>query len=188
MANREPLRLGTQHMVGNDKFEPMRNNNFEVQITGLTNLVSVDKGIRMGDASSVSETLTLSVATYAAPQINVSPIPVAYGNNKIKFAGLPEFPESSITLNDFIGANTERIIMAWQRLVYDPKTQKVGKASQYKKTAYLIEYSPDGSQSRQWKLMGCWPSSVNLGDFNQEGGSVRQITMTLQFDWCMPED
>ena len=41
---------------------------------------------------------------------------------------------------------------------------------------------------QRWKRMGCWPSSVNLGDFNQEGGSVRQITMTLQFDWCMPED
>ena len=186
MAN-GPIQLGTYHMVDNNQYEPQRTNNFEVQITGLDNLTT-SGGSSMGTSSRLSEAITLAVGTYGAPQINVSPIIVSYGNNKIKFAGTPEFPESSISLNDYIGVNIERILMAWQRLVYDPKTQKVGKATAYKKLAYLHEFSPDGEIDRQWELHGCWPSSINLGEFNQEGGSVRQISMTMQYDYAVPVD
>ena len=173
-------------MASSNDYEPQRNNNFEVQITNLSGLTTVDKSQSI--ASNASDLVTLSVASYAAPQINVSSIPISYGNNKIKFAGVPEFPDSSIVLNDYIGINVEKILTAWQKLVYDPKTQKVGLASKYKKVAYLIEYAPDGTQARQWQLVGCWPSALQLGDFNQEGGSIRQITMTLTYDYCIPLD
>lgn len=182
----EPIQLGTYHMVGRDSFEPQRTNNFEVQITGLDSLTSVDKGTSL--ASNASELITLSVATYSAPSINISPITVSYGNNKIKFAGLPEFPDSQIVLNDYIGADIEKILTAWQKLAYNPKNQKVGNASVYKKTGYLREFSPDGSICRQWAIFGMWISNLSLGEFNQEGGNVRQITCTLQYDYCYPMD
>lgn len=181
-----PLQLGTYHMAQSNDFEPQRNNNFEVQITGLSGLTTVDKGRAI--SSNAGNLITLSVASYSAPQINVSPINVSYGNNKIKFAGLPEFPDSSIVLNDYIGIGVEKILSAWQKLVYDPKTQKVGLASEYKKDAYLIEYAPDGTQARQWRLVGCWPSQLQLGDFNQEGNTVRQVTITLTYDYVIPLD
>lgn len=186
MANQNPLQLGTYHMVQNSGFEPQRTNNFEVQIVGLSSLRSVDKGNSL--PSNAGDLLTLSVASYSAPQINISPITVPYGNNVIKFAGKPEFPDSSITLVDYIGVNIERILSAWQKLVYDPKTQAIGNAVDYKKVAYLIEYDPSGQQSRQWQLNGCWPSQLQLGDFNQEGNSVRQLTMTLSYDNTIPLD
>lgn len=181
-----PLQLGTYHMVSNTGFEPQRTNNFEVQITELGNLKSVDKGTSM--VTNASELITLSVANYAAPQINISPISVAYGNNTVKFAGKPEFPDSSITLNDYIGVNIERILSAWQKLVYNPKEQTIGNAVDYKKTAYLLEYDPSGKQVRQWQLNGCWPSSLQLGDFNQDGNNVRQLSMTLTYDHAIPLD
>lgn len=181
-----PLQLGTYHMVQNAGFEPQRNNNFEVQIVGLDNLKSVDKGTSM--PSNAGELITLSVATYSAPQINISPITVSYGNNKIKFAGTPEFPDSSIVLNDYIGINVERLLSAWQKQVYDPKTQKIGRAVDYKRTAYLIEYDPSGTTARQWQLNGCWLSALQLGEFNQEGNSVRQVTCTLTYDHAIPLD
>lgn len=186
MANQNPLQLGTYHMVQNSGFEPQRTNNFEVQIVGLSSLRSVDKGNSL--PSNAGDLLTLSVASYSAPQINISPITVPYGNNVIKFAGKPEFPDSSITLVDYIGVNIERILSAWQKLVYDPKTQAIGNAVDYKKVAYLIEYDPSGQQARQWQLNGCWPSQLQLGDFNQEGNSVRQLTMTLSYDNTIPLD
>lgn len=186
--NKSVLKPGAYHMINDSGFEPQRNNNFEVQICGLTNLTSMDSGIPIGDSSRASELITLSVATYSAPQINITPITVAYGNNKVKFAGVPEFPESSIVLNDFIGVNIERILSSWYKLVYNPKTELIGKAVDYKKWAYLIEYSPDYSVNRQWQLAGCWLSSLQLGEFNQEGGSVRQVTCTLQYDYALPLD
>lgn len=187
-GHKSVLKPGAYHMINDAKFEPQRNNNFEVQICGLDGLTSMDRGIPIGDASRASELITLSVATYAAPQINITPIVVPYGNNKVKFAGTPEFPESSIVLNDYIGANIERILSAWYKKVYNPKDETIGLAVDYKKTGFLIEYSPDYTISRQWQLYGCWLSSLQLGEFNQEGGSVRQISCTLQYDYAMPLD
>lgn len=170
-----PLQLGTYHMVMNSGFEPQRNNNFELQITGLS-----------GINSNAGDYITLSVADYAPPQINISSINVSYGNNSVKFAGKPEFPNSTITLNDFIGINIERVLFGWQKLVYDPDTQIVGRAVDYKKTAYLLEYDPSGQTPRQWQINGCWPAELQLGQFSQEGNSLRQITCTLIYDNAVP--
>ena len=112
MAN-TPYQKGAYHMINNASFEPQRNNNFEVQICNLGNLSSMDAGLSIGDYNRASELITLSVATYAAPQITITPIVVPYGNSKVKFAGVPEFPESSIVLNDYIGANIERILSSF---------------------------------------------------------------------------
>lgn len=183
---RNPIQYGTYHMARANDFEPQRTNNFEVQITGLNNLASVDKGRIL--ASNAGDIITLSVASYDAPQINITPITVSYWNNKIKFAGLPEFPDSSIVLNDYIGLNVERILSAWQKLAYNPKTQKIGQATNYKKIAYLIEYAPDGTQARQWQLTGCWLAALQLGSFSQEGNAVRQITATMTYDYAIPLD
>jgi len=182
-----PLKMGANFMVNRDKFEPMRNNNFEVQIVGLNNLTNMDNAT-LGDEARLSEDITLSVASYGGPSVTISPITVSYGNSKVKFAGVPDFGETSLTINDFIGMDTEQILYAWFKLGYDTRTQKIGRQKNYKKTAYLIEYSPDGAIYRQWKLTGCWLSNFSTGDFNQEGGSVRQLSATLQYDWIEPDE
>lgn len=146
--------------------EPMRNNNFEVTIPTLNN----------------GDNVTLSVASYSAPQINLSVIQASYGNSKVKFAGLPEFPNSTIVLNDYISLDTQDTIMAWHDLVYDPETDVIGYAKDYKKDGILTEYTSKGEFVRQWILQGCWPAELNLGDFNQEGGQIRQITLSLVYD------
>ena len=151
--------------------EPMRNNNFEVTIPSLEN----------------GDNVTLSVASYSAPQINVSTIQVSYANSKVKFAGLPEFPDSTIVLNDYISMDTQDTIMAWHDIVYDPLTDEIGYAKDYKKDGILTEYTAKGDFVRQWILQGCWPSQISLGDFNQEGGAVRQITVTLTYDKIMKD-
>lgn len=171
-AHTKPYHLGTYHMANDNSFEPQRKNNFEVQITGL---------------GSDGKTITLAVDTYSAPQINISVIPVPYGNNTIKFAGVPSFENSSITLNDFIGQEVEKKLSDWQKQVYDYSTQKIGWATDYKKIGYLIEYDPSGGSPRQWQLVGCWLSELKLGDFTQTGGEVRKVDCTLVYDYAIPE-
>jgi hypothetical protein len=175
--------LGTYHMVGDTRFEPQRTNNFEVQITGLDNVLTDFKG---GLISNASASITLSVADYDAPSLTISPIEIAYGNNIVKFAGKPTFETSSITLNDYIGLKVEQILNSWYALTYDVKTQKVGLAKNYKKEGFLIEYAPDGTNIRQWHLHGCWISSLDLGKFSQDGNAVRQVTVTLVYDYASP--
>lgn len=172
MASRNSYKyLGASMLDAAKILEPMRNNNFEVTIPSLEN----------------GDNVTLSVASYSAPQINVSTIQVSYANSKVKFAGLPEFPDSTIVLNDYISMDTQDTIMAWHDIVYDPLTDEIGYAKDYKKDGILTEYTAKGDFVRQWILQGCWPSQISLGDFNQEGGSVRQITVTLTYDKIMKD-
>lgn len=172
MATRNSYKyLGASMLDAAKILEPMRNNNFEVTIPSLEN----------------GDNVTLSVASYSAPQINVSTIQVSYANSKVKFAGLPEFPDSTIVLNDYISMDTQDTIMAWHDIVYNPLNDEIGYAKDYKKDGILTEYTAKGDFVRQWILQGCWPSQISLGDFNQEGGAVRQITVTLTYDKIMKD-
>jgi len=186
-ARKSPLQMGTYHMAQDGRFEPQRNNNFEVQIIGLDNLKTVHK--QQNVSSDAGSSFTLSIASFKAPSMSISVIPVSYGNNKVKFAGIPEFENSDITFNDFIGIDVANILQAWFKLGYDMRTQKVGKkVGGYAKNGYLIEYDPSGETARQWQLVNCWLSSFDLGDFAQEGGSIRTVSATLVYDYAIPLD
>lgn len=180
-------KLGAYHMIGQDDYEPQRNNNFEVHIYGLNNLRTVDT--KMNVPQDIAEqSLTLSAVSVGQINTNVGILTIPYGNTKVKYAGLPEISDSDIVYNDYIGKSTERVIAAWHSLVFDPKTEKIGLASSYKKRALLIETAPDGTRARAWELQGCWPSNVQYGAYDYNGGATRQITMTLTYDVAIPLD
>lgn len=191
-------RTGAYHMIRNDAFEPQRTNNFELQILGLEQLTPyVDKVAGKGSANTNIGTynepndrmsrMALSVKTFDPPNFTVDALTVAYGNNKVKYAGTPNFGSSSLTVNDFIGVGTIEILSAWQRAVYDVETETIGLSSEYKLTAYLYEYAPNGDLHRSWQLAGLWPSSVTYGQFSQDGG-MREVSATLEYDYCMPSE
>ena len=182
---RHYLYKGAGHMVHVRDWEPQRNNNFEVVITGLSELT-------LADGSTVkppnaAERLMLSVESFSAPQIDIAQITTHYANNSIKWAGKPEFPNSTLVINDYIGIETEKILAAWFRCAYDFKTETIGWATNYKKTAYLIEYAPNGEYARTWRLDGCWLASMQLGDWNQQGNEQRKLSATLVYDRVIPD-
>ena len=202
---RSYLYKGTGHMVNVADWEPQRTNNFEVVIEGLDTLVtagavtatSLDNGQFSADPTADSngvlnpanaaERIMLSVDSFSAPTIEIAQITTHYGNNSVKWAGKPDFPNSSLVINDYIGIQVEQILAAWFRCAYDFKTETIGLASNYKKTAYLIEYAPNGAYARAWRLDGCWLASFQLGDWNQAGNDQRKLTATLVYDRVIPD-
>ncbi len=60
------------------------------------------------------------------------PVTLGYGNRDAKVAGKTTFSEGSWSLKDFIDADTEKIIIAWRRMVYNPQTEQIGWASDYR--------------------------------------------------------
>ena len=186
--------LGAYHMIGEDgihadDYEPQRVNNFEVHLYGFQDLLrTVDAGIKI-PANIAEDCLTLSAVSVGALNTNVGVIQVPYGNTKVKFAGVPDISDVEIVYNDYIGKSTERVIAAWHALVFNPKTEKIGRASVYKRNGLLIETAPDGERARVWQLYGCWPSNVSYGGYDyNSGGSVRQINLTLTIDRMIPLD
>jgi hypothetical protein len=74
--------------------------------------------------------------------------------------------------------------MAWQRKVYNSKTEKVGLASDYKLLGYLTEYTPDYQVVRTWKLIGCWISSLSEDGYSHDNSDKNSITCTIEYDWA----
>ena len=181
-----PYQYGAYHMIGNDNWEPQRTNNFEIHIYGLDNLTSADKGLSM--PSNAGKFLTLSTDSVGDLGVNIDALNVDYGNNRIHFAGKPDYGTISLSFNDFVGLETERIIAAWHKLVYNPKTQQIGRASVYKKPAHLLEFSPDGDYIKCWELHGCFPTSVSYAGYNQSSADIRKISVTLSIDYAIPLD
>lgn len=184
--NLTPLKFGAYHMIGQDAWEPQRTNNFEIRFPNLPQLYSIDQGIAM--PANASDYLTLSTRSVGGINTNISSINISYGNNTIKFAGKPEYNDITINFRDFIGIQTERILMAWSKLVYNPATEKVGRASIYKQQGYLLEFAPDGTNVKTWKLEGAWPGSVQFSDYSNDDNSVREATVTFYVDVAIPLD
>lgn len=177
---------GAYHLADNPNlFEPQRSNNFDLVVVGLDNIVRA--GMLETDLNGLipnaQETLRLSVNSAFIPHFTQDVIPVRRGNTVIKAAGIPTFGEGEIVVNDYIGAQSADILLAWQNLSYNVKTEKVGLLSDYKKEAYLTEYTPDWQVVRRWRIHGCWISGLSESPMSSDNSDKREISATIQYDW-----
>lgn len=174
-------RLGTYYLTDNPKYyEIQRSNNFVFYVSGLSKAFNIANNKYAQD--NADDVIKISVNKATVPHFTQSAIQVKRGNNTMKFAGVPEFGSGSIDLNDYIGAGTKDVLLAWQSKSYDVRTEKVGLASDYKKDAYLLEYTPDYQLVRTWKLMGCWISGLSEGEYSHDSADKHTITATIEYD------
>lgn len=174
-------KLGTFYMTQNPKYyEIQRNNNFAFYVSGLAGSLEIVNNKYA--AENADDVLKLSVASSSVPHFTQSVIEVKRGNNTMKFAGVPTFGEGNLKLDDWIGAGTKDILLAWQRKSYNVETEKVGLASDYKRDAYLLEYTPDYQLVRTWKLDGCWISGISEDNFDHDSNDKHALNATIQYD------
>jgi len=158
--------IGAYHMIGDDAYEPQRKTNFYLHLYGIGN----------------EDLVTLCTASVGGINFGVNPIEVPYGNTKVKFAGLPDFQDMSITFNDFVGKDTQKVLYDWYCKVFNTGTQIIGRASQYKKEGLLVETAPDGTQARSWTLHGAWPKDFQTDNLEYGSDGQVKINMTLVMD------
>lgn len=177
--------MGTYHMAANTNlYEIQRTNNFEFIVTDIDGIQKAGMigGETNGNIANAQEIIRMAVSSASVPFFSQSPIEVKRGNSTMKFAGVPSFDAGSIKVVDYIGASAKEVLLAWQSLSYNPVTEKVGLASDYKKDCYLVEYTPDYQKVRQWKMHGCWISKLNSGNFESETNDKMQIDVEIQYD------
>ena len=183
--------IGTYHLGENPQlYSPQRANNYEFIVTNLDGILR--PGATGNEANAVfrnaQEILRVSIAQAFVPHFTQETVEVKRGNSTIKFAGVPTFDSGDLQFHDFIGANTKEILMAWQNLSYNVYTEKVGSLDvneqYYKKDAFLIEYTPDYRKVRQWRLHGCWISSLSEDGYDNYNGDKKMVSCTIQYDWA----
>lgn len=179
--------IGTYHLADNPQlYEIQRSNNYEFVVTDIDGIrrAGAIAGSKNSTFKNAQEILRVSVSKSSVPHFTQEVVSVKRGNNTLKYAGVPSFPEGTIEFHDFIGADVKSILMAWQNLSYNVQTEKVGSldVTNYKKDCYLIEYTPDYRKVRTWRLYGCWISNINEGEYTNESGDKKLITATIQYD------
>ena len=180
MDKPEGIVLGASHLAS-DGYEVQRTNNFEITISGIGEIT--------GDMSH-PDTITLAVESGFLPSEDNSVQALNYGNTHVKVAGTVTYTGGSLVVKDIISENEdiEAIIVAWRKAVYNPETDQIGLAFNYKKEGTIIQYAPDGSMERVWKLQGVWPKSVNYGTLDYgSGGSIKTIEVGIEYDKAMIE-
>lgn len=183
---------GTYHIADNPElYEPARSNNFELVVTGLDNLLQagVDSSVAATNdyIRNATETIRVSVLSSSVPHFELNVIDIKRGNNTAHFAGTPTFNNANLVVNDYIGARTKDVLMAWQALAYDVRSEAIRPASTYKKDCTLYEYTPDYSKViRYWEIKGAWISNIEEDPFSNENNDKREVTATIVYDRAIP--
>ena len=163
--------MNAMHMSSNRNYEVQRSHNFELILSGVAG----------------SDILALALESFPGAKQSTPAIELAYQNSKVKVAGQAQLEDFEMVVKDFIGADTERIVNDWHRAVYNPETGQTGFTADYKKNGTLYEYSPDGSVSRSWKIVGCWPNNVDYGSFDYNNSDKKTIELPLSVDQAYRE-
>jgi hypothetical protein len=182
--------LSASHISTNlANYEAARTGFFSLIVDDIDNIVSA---AYTGESSAATdsdkigkqaqETLKLNVTQAPVPHFSLQKLSYKRGNDTINFAGVPEFSDGEITVDDVVGLDTKSILMAWQGLAYNVHTRKGGRMKDYKKTATLIEYTQDFEQIRSWTLYGCWIQNITEDSFNKEQDGKRAIRASIVYD------
>lgn len=184
--------LSAQHISTNlANYEAARTGFFTLLVDDIDNIIRATYTGDRGNPNEVpdddkianaQEILKLNVTKAPVPHFSIKADSYRRGNDVVKFAGVPDFKDGSIEVDDIVGVDTKSILMAWQALAYNVYTRKGGRMKDYKKTCTLIEYTQDFEQVRSWTLYGCWVSDVNEGDFDKENDGKRKISAKIEYD------
>lgn len=181
--------FGTYHIADNPQaFQPVRQNNFRFLVYGLDRLLVVG-GNEEDDndyIKNAQEVLDFSVVSFEAPSFSQQPINVRRGNSQVNYAGVPNWSQGNLVINDYAGVNSKSILQAWQALSYDVINDTIPSADKYKRDAVVMEYLPDNTLLRYWELKGCWVSQLSETGFNNDSGDKKTVTAQITYDRAIP--
>ena len=181
--------LSAMHISTNlANYEAARTGFFSLIVDDIDNIVRAsfsgerDEAAASDKIARAQEVLKLNVVKAPVPHFSLQKHSYRRGNDVVNFAGVPDYKDGSIVVDDVVGMDTKSILMAWQALAYNVYTRKGGRMKDYKKTATLVEYTQDSEQVRSWTLYGCWIQDIQEGDFDKENDGKRQITASIVYD------
>lgn len=185
------MNYGIYHLSDNPAiYEPSRNNAFAFIVNPKINTL-VQAGITLPDDTSyltgIQDVIKLSVSEASVPHFDLEVIEIRRGNSRMKFAGTPTFSDCTIKCNDYVGARTKAVLLAWQRLAYNVAKDVVELAGNYKFDCELVEYAPDFSKTiRTWTLKNCWVRTLSEGSFTHDSQDKRTVDVTIVYDRAIP--
>jgi hypothetical protein len=124
------------------------------------------------------------------PESSVSVIEVGYFGRRIKVAGERTFQDWQVTIineeNFVMRAMLESWSNAINRLeanVRDPNFDDEG----YKANITIRQFAKDGTEIRDYTLIGAWPSMISAIALDwDQGNAIEYFTVTWAYDYWLP--
>lgn len=134
------------------------------------------------DIPGLSSSVTLLCTNFPLPKVSTDVIEVRHGNDVTKLAGQSKFDGGDVSFVDSIDLDTDKALSDWYSKVYDAKTGKMGKASDYRVNATVTVVAPDGTLGRRYRLINLWPSSYDPDSLDSESADIKKIKISLVWD------
>lgn len=194
MSAVESLQKGAYHIANNKvEYNPQRKSNFTLIVNGLDDIkrVGAADDDRRNVIKDAQNQIILALKSSDVPKVAIGKSEIKRGNSTIKFAGKPTFDDITFVAYDYMGSDVKDTLLAWQNLAYNTRYDYIGNASAYKKSAQLIEYTPNAEMVRYWDITGAWLSNVEADSFEVDDDGVVTVKATMVFDWAemhLPDD
>lgn len=185
-GNWESKYLGTSYILDHKAdFEPGRTSDFVMKVKFNRDLYDMD-GNKVADKDEASEALALSIRDFTGPQMSIDPLSIQTGNGTVQYAGKPTVSNAPISFTDYIGMQTEQILLAWYSMAHNVKNDRIGFKEYYAQDGILYRWAPNGTRQISWLLKGCWINEYNLGQYSRTNTDLRQFSTTILYDKAVP--
>ena len=125
------------------------------------------------------------VESAARPSLTVNATEIQFLNTSTYVAGRFTWGTINVKFRDPIGPSASQALMEWVRLCAESVTGRMGYAAGYKKDVYLEMLDPTGVVVEQWRLEGCFLTSVNFDSLSYSTDALASISATLRMDRCI---
>ena len=178
--------IGTSYILNHKAdFEPGRTSDFILKVKFERDLYDME-GHFVCSKDDATENLALSLRNYAGPQMSIDTLSIRTGNGQVNYAGTPTVGNSPIAFTDYIGLQTEQILLAWYSMAHNITNDKIGFKEYYAQDGILYKWAPNGTRQISWWLMGCWINEYNQGQFDRNNPDLRQFSTTILYDKPIP--
>lgn len=156
-----------------------RPNQFQINIAFPTGLPGV-----------TNQTTDMTFMAYAAsiPGQDLGTIEVPYFGRNIKLAGDRTFSEWSIQVYNDEDFAIRDAFEAWSNginsHVGNIRGSNAVEIAGYASNATIIQYGKDGTDIKEYEMIGCWPSNVSSIGLNwKDMNTIEEFSVVFQYQW-----
>ena len=111
---------------------------------------------------------------------------MAFFNTKTFLNTSYQWNPISMTLRDFIAPSTTQALMEWVRLCAESATGRMGYTIGFAKNIQILVTDPTGVATQEWDCIKCIPTdTIDFGEMDYADDEIREITLTLQPQYCI---
>jgi len=155
-----------------DVQDPMLSDNFEMTFSSVP-----------GGQDGANRKLTVQCKTAIKPGTTLTEVEVELFGHKVMHAAKREYShDMSIEFVEDSNGSITAALEGWMEYARETATQHGKFKKEYAVNAVFLVFDQTGKTTMEYKIVNCWPSSVEDLSFDGSGGTALPASATFKFD------